>query len=281
MKSRGSLILSLACATALALPVQQAEAANVSVGVGIGFGGGYGRRGYCGPYRGWYRPYGYYPGFYGSYYNGPYCGPYAPYYYGGPPVVYYSGPPRAPYSNYDESDPSDWPKENPADRKDHGALLTARAWSALANGAFDDAADRFTDAIDDHPSLGIPRIGYSITAARLGDLPTGVRAMREALHYDPKSLNHVPRNELLDAKIGNVLDRYRSSYERSESQADPAFMIACLEYILGHKAKAAASLDKALKSGDDSVAAQNLRDLLDARPSKAKTYKAVDPDSGS
>jgi len=252
----------------MALPSPQAQGANVSVGIGVGFGG----PGYCRPYRGWYRPYHCYPGYY--------YGPYAPsYYYDGPPVVYYSGPPRAPYSNYNESDPSDWPKENEADHRDHGALLTARAWSALANGAFDDAADRFTDAIDEHPSLGVPRIGYAITAARLGDLPTGVRAMREALHYDPKSLNHVPRNEVIDAKITNVLDRYRSSFEHSESQADPAFMIACLEYIRGHKAKAAASLDTALKNGDDSLAAQNLRDLLDARSPRPKAAPAVDPAS--
>ena len=272
MKYRGLTILALAAA--MAFPTQQAQAANVSVGVG--FGGG-GRR----PYRGWHRPYcgPYYPG----YYDGPYYPTYG--YYSGPPVVYYSGPPRAPYSNYDDPDPEDWPKEHADDRQDHGGFITGHAWAALADGRFTEAADIFTDKIDDHPSLGLPRIGYAITAARLGDLPTGVRAMREALHYDPRALNYVPRNELLDAKIANVLDRYRSSFERSENQAGPAFMIACLEYMRGHKVKAISALDTALKNGDDSVAAQNLKDLLDARPAPKPAPKSavppVDPDNRS
>jgi len=237
-----------------------AQAGNVSVGVGVGIGGGY-----CGPRR-YYRPW--YPG---------YCGPayyYAPY-YAVPPPGYYYGPPRAPYANYGNNDPEDWPDEKAADRQDHGALLTARAWAALAAGRFEKAADLFTDEIDDHPSLGLPRIGYSITAARLGDLPTGVRAMREALHFDPQALNHVPRNELIDAKIDNVIDRYRSSYERSETQTDPAFMIAALEYVRGHKAKSVQMLDRALKAGDDSVSARNLRDLLDTRPPSQPARKAA------
>jgi hypothetical protein len=99
--------------------------------------------------------------------------------------------------------------------------------------------------------------------------------MREALHYDPQSLNYVPRNELLDAKIDNVLDRYRSSFERSATQSDPAFMIACLEYIRGHKVKAVQMLDRALKAGDDSVAAQNLRELLDGAPPSRPARKAT------
>lgn len=250
MKLRALTILGLAAATLL--PAPPAQAGNVSVGVGIGIGGG----GYCGPRR-YYRPY-YYRPYYGAYY-------YAPAYPYPPPGAYYYAP-RAPFANYDDPDPDDWPKENPADRQDHGALLTARAWAALADGRFYEAADLFTDKIDDHPSLGLPRIGYAITAARYGDLATGVRAMREALHYDPESLRYVPRNELLDAKIDNVLERYRSSFERAQDQADPAFMIACLEFIRGHKVKSVQMLDRALKEGDDSVAAQNLRRLLDARP---------------
>lgn len=259
MKLKALTILGLAAAALL--PAAPAEAGNVSVGVGIGIGGGggyYRGGGYCGPRR-YYRPY------YGAYY-------YAPVYPYPPSGPYYYAP-RAPFANYDDPDPDDWPKENPADRQDHGALLTARAWAALADGRFYQAADLFTDKIDDHPSLGMPRIGYAITAARYGDLSTGVRAMREALHYDPESLRYVPRNDLLDAKYENVLDRYRSSFERAEHQADPAFMIACLEFILGHKVKSVQMLDRALKAGDDSVAAQNLKDLLDARPSKPASRK--------
>jgi tetratricopeptide (TPR) repeat protein len=237
--------------------IPSAHADRVSVGVGFGFGDGY-----CGP--GYYRPW---PR---RYYCDPYWGP-PVYVYRGPVVYdYYEVRPRAPYANYDNPDPDDWPREKPEDIEDHGGFITGKAWAALADGRFHEAADRFTDKIDDHPSLGLPRIGYAITAARYGDLSTGVRAMREALHYDPDAIHFVPRNDLIDAKIDNVLDRYQSWYERAENQANPAFMIACLELIRGRTSKAVAMLDKALQAGDDSVAAQNLRDLLDRPPKKKK-----------
>ncbi len=251
---------------AVVLPILPARAADVSVGVGVGF---------CGHPRRYYRPC--YPG----YYYRPYAGYYYDDYYGPPPGYYYDppGPPIAPYSNYDDPEPEDWPKEHPADRQDHGALITARGWTAFADGRFVEAADRFTDAIDDHPSLGIPRIGYALTAARLGDLPNGVRAMREALHYDPKALNYVPSNELIDAKIDHLIQKYKDVLDQSRSEADPAFMLAALDYLRGHVKNARNLLDLAIRSGDDSVSTQNLGDLLNGAPPSAQTPRKAAPRS--
>ena len=232
------------------------QAADVSVGVGFGF---YPHRHYCHPY-----PFPHY-----------YFRPRVYYYYAPPPPVY--------YRNYDVPDPEDWPDEKAEDRQDHGGFITGKAWAALADGRFAEAEDRFSDKIDDHPSLGIPRIGHALTVARMGDLPYGSWQMHVALHYDPEAMNDVPENELLDAKLDHLIQRYEDVLDRNERAADPAFMLAALHYLRGHLNSARKNIDIALRFGDDSVAARNLNDLIDrkgpapGRP-KAAPRAAPEPD---
>lgn len=153
-------------------------------------------------------------------------------------------------------------QDSTPDTSDNTATM-ASGWTALANGQDDDSEDEFGEIVDKHPKFGGARVGLALSMASMEDLPRSVRELRQAVNSDAKALDAVPdNNQQLNAQIDSILGRYQSSLSHASNQADPNFAIACLQYIRGRYKMASDALDLAVKEGDTSKAAQNLRALL-------------------
>ena len=62
------------------------------------------------------------------------------------------------------------------------------AWALLGTGRDRAALRQFSRLAGRDPDAGGPKIGYALSAARLGDLTNAARAMRRVLRVDPNAL---------------------------------------------------------------------------------------------
>ena len=67
---------------------------------------------------------------------------------------------------------------------------SVNAWESLAQGDARRALSQFWLEAQSYPKAGLPKIGYSLSAAASGDLKQGVVAMRRAFKIDPDTLRH-------------------------------------------------------------------------------------------
>ena len=114
------------------------------------------------------------------------------------------------------------------------------------------------------PDEGEPRIGYAISAALLGDEQRAITVMRTALEIEPESLASVPIDAPLLDLYRVLLDRYTERARDAGRDPDGLLMAAVLRYLLGDTAAAFFASDAAIRSGDESIGAANLKSFSPA-----------------
>ncbi len=247
-----------------------------------GYGGYYG--GYGGHYGGHYGGYrsGHYGGYsrhYGGYRGSRYGGNYRGYrggrYYGGYPYYGYtrggvysggSSPSRAPTiagSAYN-GDPEPAPQSNGGKplESDPGSTYKG-GWARLASGEYSAALSVFAAEAARHPKVGKSKVGYALSAAAAGDLRRGVWAMRRALRIDPDSMHYLIIDESLRPRIEQLITRYQTYPDRTSGNADAAFMLASLHYLLGDAGTARSQINLGVAAGDRSTSTANIERLID------------------
>ena len=138
-------------------------------------------------------------------------------------------------------------------------------WARLAEGRYSHALSIFTAEASSRPRDGGPKVGYAMSAAGTGDLQRGVWAMRRALRIDPDSMHYVTVDGSLRQQVEHLVTQYRHNPGNRLDDAEAAFMLASLHYLLGDAASARASYDVAVASGDKSLSTTNLERLIDSK----------------
>ncbi len=240
----------------------------------------YGRRyGYY-PYRysgrsrySYSRRYGYYPnrsgGAYGSYPTTP-------------PITSPGGQSAAPnggaYGGNASTPPTTRPDRSGASRNSSPGTLDGGGWARLAEGRYSQALSIFAAEASNRPNAGRPKVGYALSTAASGDLWRGVWAMRRALGVDPESIHYMTLDEPLRVRVTQLITRYRDNPGAAVRDADAAFMLASLHYLLGDTDSARTAIDQAIADGDRSSGTGNLKRLIDTEPSPdPQRERRVDP----
>ncbi len=142
------------------------------------------------------------------------------------------------------------------------APATGAAWTLLATDRPADALREFGRHAGSDPDNGVPKVGYALASAMTGDRTSGVWAMRRALRSHPQSLQYVTINEQLRPKIEHIAYQFEQALDYAAQDPDAAFMVAALHHLLRNTEKAHHAIERAIRDGDHSVSAKNLRQLI-------------------
>ena len=243
---------------------------------GYGYYGGY----HGGQYRHSYgrHRYGYYPYRYGGRYRYSYGRRYGyyPYRYRGaygsysttPPVTAPGSQGAAPnggaYGGNAAIPPTTGPDYSGVSRNSSPGTLDGGGWARLAEGRYSQALSIFAAEARNRPSAGRPKVGYALSTAAGGDLRRGVWAMRRALGVDPEYIHYMTIDEPLRSRVAQLITRYRDNDGAAVRNAEAAFMLASLHYLLGDRDSARIAIDLAVADGDRSSSTGNLKRLIDA-----------------
>ncbi len=227
------------------------------------YGGYYG--GYDGSHYG--RHYGFRGGYYRGYRGGRYYGgyPYRRYFSGGAYNGYSYPQPRPPSSasTYNGESNSAPQSNSGASRESGSSGVVGGGWARLADGQYSAALSIFAEQATSQPKSGRPKVGYALSAAASGNLRQGIWAMRRAIEIDPDSIHYVTINESLRPRIEQLIARYQTNPGRTSGNADAAFMLASLHYLLGNAKSARSQADLAVVTGDRRSSTVNLERLID------------------
>ncbi len=152
------------------------------------------------------------------------------------------------------------------------------AWNALKQGKFDIALDYFIQDAQNHPNSGLPKVGYALSVASLGDLEIATKVMRNAFAINPEAFKINPdslRHQHLDKKsltlINNLIHQFSAA---QNDDANHAFMLAALNYLKHHYSAAKKSVSFAQQYGDNSQSVSNLQKLIDQQLKNRKNNLA-------
>ncbi len=169
----------------------------------------------------------------------------------------------------------------PGASRDTGSLAPYQGgWARLAEGHYSQALSIFGAEASSRPRDGGPKVGFALSAAGTGDLRRGVWAMRRALRIDPDSVHYLSIDGSLRPRVEHLVTQYQHNPGGTLHDAEAAFMLASLHYLMRDTAAARASFDAALASGEQSPSATNLGRLIDAEPASG-TLQADAPDPAS
>jgi len=135
-------------------------------------------------------------------------------------------------------------------------------WKHLANGKIERAKEKFSRLQRKSPKSGLPRVGLSLSAAFSEDYDKAAHEMRLAFIQDPEGAGDLPSRPRLKERLGVLRDYYRGIVISDRNDADSAFMLAALSYLLNDTQSALMAIRDAIDHGDDSTSAQNLKKLL-------------------
>ncbi len=216
---------------------------------------------YCPPkYYGSYARYSYgygycntYGGYYSSYYD--YCPPVTYYDYGSYYNVTYRNYIGAGYYEVVDSAPYYEVVSS------YSQMPYAEGWKELSSGSARSAFRTFSKFAAQNLDDGIPKIGYAIASAMLGDDRRAAWAMRRAFIVDPYGADVVRFDERLLRRIDQLAERYAKQADNS-SNPDADFMLAALSYLIQDDQLASVAIDNAIQRGDRSEAAANLKAMI-------------------
>lgn len=140
-----------------------------------------------------------------------------------------------------------------------GSANDDTGWTLLAEGKNSAALNLFARQAKNNPRQGLPKAGYALASASMGDLKTGVWAMRRAFRIDPDALHYLSIDDQLKPTVQEVIDRYESALKDDPDSHDSAFMTAALAYLVRDTSAAQTSITRAINLGDDSESATNLQ----------------------
>ncbi len=106
------------------------------------------------------------------------------------------------------------------------------AWTLLASGSDTAALRQFARLAGRQPDALLPKIGYSLSAAGMGDLSNAARAMRRVLRVDPEALREVELEHRLRLRLETMRTEYLRRLARFDHDRDGAIMLASVCYLL-------------------------------------------------
>jgi len=134
-------------------------------------------------------------------------------------------------------------------------------WQLLKDNHPNDALNAFAIEAQNHPTKGMPKVGYALASAETGQLDRGVWAMRRALRFDPESLHYIAMDQPLKTKIRALIHRYDYNSTSAKS-TDAAFMRASLHYLIRESTEAKHAMDQMVQAHDDAISTRNLKKLI-------------------
>ena len=193
--------------------------------------------------------------------------PYAPAPQGGSAPAPQSGGPAVPPSAGQGSAAKPYGSTGSA-----GDAMGGAGWRVLAAGDYEGALARFAGEANGHPTQGLPKVGYALSAALAGDLGRGIWAMRRALRIDPHAVHYVYIGHALRPKLDDLVGQYRSLSDRGDGGA--TFMLAALHYLVREVASAGDEVALAMANGDHHPSTVNLERLIAEAPADSGHGKA-------
>ncbi len=136
------------------------------------------------------------------------------------------------------------------------------AWALLGAGRDLAALRQFARLAGRDPGAGGPKIGYALSAARLGDLTNAARAMRRVLRVDPNALAAVPIDSMLRVRLESLRTRYMKRLARFDYDRDGALMLATVCCIIGETDTARYSIGYLVANGERGPTTENLNQLI-------------------
>ncbi len=143
-------------------------------------------------------------------------------------------------------------------------------WQRLAEGHDADALYLFRRESEAEPQRALPKVGYSLAAAALGELGNSVWAMRRALTTDPESVPDVPVDEGVRALLDELIERFLPKPHYESGDMDDYFMLAALHYLAGELPEARIAIGRAVQKADTSASTRNLQQLIGAASAEEK-----------
>lgn len=168
----------------------------------------------------------------------------------GTTYIYRSSPGFVVYDDYDEDITSIASLE---------VTDLASGWALLEDGEARKALQVFTDEARSNPDAGMPKVGYALAAAALGDWKRGVWAMRRAARIDADALHYVAIGGELRQVVSRLIEDYGDEQYHRLPTKDAAFMRAALYYLLHEIAFAR----EALQTRDNRESTRNLSRLIE------------------
>ncbi len=136
------------------------------------------------------------------------------------------------------------------------------AWALLGTGRDRAALRQFARLAGREPGAGGPKIGYALSAARLGDLTNAARAMRRVLRVDPNALAAVPIDSSLRVRLETLRTQYMKRLARFDHDRDGAVMLAAICCLIGEADTARYAIGYLTANGDRGPTTENLIRLI-------------------
>ena len=201
------------------------------------YGGGYYGYGRFG-YGGFYGPWGGLGGF-GLYYD--------PFYWG----RYHS------HGHYEEHT-----HDGHTHSHSHRPTATTKAWRQLVGGERKRALGTFAKEAKRDSTNTMAKLGYSLSAAELGNLDLGVMAMRRVARSDAALLFDAPLEAEMESRVRQLIDVYHPKDHPDGHDDDAHFMAAALLYIAGDLEGADDAVRAAIDDGDRDDSTLALQDAI-------------------
>ena len=142
-------------------------------------------------------------------------------------------------------------------------------WTALLEGRLEEAVRQFGAASRAQPQSGEPRVGYALASAASDHFERAVRAMRYAFWLDPDGVRELIFDDALDPLVRTLSTRFAFMAADEIDEADAAFMVGALHYLLRENEAAHEAVTLLIRTGDRKPGTSNLVDLISAeRPRK-------------
>ena len=148
------------------------------------------------------------------------------------------------------------------------------AWALLSSGRDRAALRQFARLAGREPDAGGPKIGYALSAARLGDLTNAARAMRRVLRVDPDALVTVPIDSTLRIRLQMLRTQYMKRLARFDHDRDGAVMLAVVCFMIGEADTARYAIGYLAANGDRGPTTENLGRLIN-RPAIQPIPEAI------
>lgn len=133
----------------------------------------------------------------------------------------------------------------------YGASAGSTGWELLEHGSHGAALHAFARDAERHPGDGVPKVGYALAAAEVGELEAATWAMRRVYRLDPGAAARAPVGHGLDPRVRGLIHRYRERARHGGPTGDSAFMVAALHHILGEDEAAHEALRDVRGHADD------------------------------
>lgn len=126
------------------------------------------------------------------------------------------------------------PHADPADDSEYSEHADrSEGWDLLADGSHGSALHAFARSAERQPRDGVPKVGYSLAAAEVGELEGAAWAMRRVFRIDPEAAHRAPVDHRLEPRVRDLIRRYRDRARHERHASDAAFMVAALHHLLG------------------------------------------------